>query len=38
VQFPHRSWWKLTMQRSPEGVWRTKVLTPLEIQWEGSVR
>lgn len=38
MQFPHRSWWKLAMHRSPEGVWRTRMLTPLEIQWEGSVR
>jgi hypothetical protein len=38
TNFPHRSWWKLTLQRSPDGTWRTRLLTPLEIQWESGVR
>jgi hypothetical protein len=38
VNFPHRSWWKLAMQRGSDGTWRTNVLTPLEIQWESGVR
>ncbi len=38
VGFPHRSWWKITMQRAPDGTWQASRLEPLAIQFENNVR